>query len=95
MERPDEELPDDEELLDFDTGTLEDWDEGRARAALEGEYGALYRNHLRIALKLDQWARAESRRTDTDARYRSGYVQALEDMAAFLRQAFYLPEDPG
>jgi hypothetical protein len=85
----------DEELLDFDTGTLEDWDGDRARAALDGEYGALYRNHLHIALKLDQWARAESGRTDVDARYRSGYAQALEDVAAFLRQTYYLPEDPG
>lgn len=83
----------DEELLDFDTGTLEDWDEERARAALDGEDGALYRNHLHMALRLDQWARAESRRTDTHPRYRAGYVQALEDVAAFLRQTYYLPAD--
>ncbi|MEU0005742.1 hypothetical protein ABZ079_15990 [Streptomyces sp. NPDC006314] len=82
----------DEALLDFDTGTLEDWDEGRARTALNGEHGVLYRNHLQIALKLDQWAMAESQRTDTDARYKAGYVQALEDMAAFLRQTYYLPQ---
>ncbi|MDN3294005.1 hypothetical protein QWM81_08085 [Streptomyces ficellus] len=83
----------DEELLNFDTGALEDWDEDRARAALNGEHGALYRNHLRVALHLDEWARAESRRTDTDERYRAGYAQALEDMAAFLRQTYYLPAD--
>ncbi|MDO0926643.1 hypothetical protein QQY24_14925 [Streptomyces sp. TG1A-8] len=82
----------DEHLLDFDTGTLEDWDGERARTALAGEHGALYRNHLRIALQPDRWATAESGRTDTDARYRAGYVQALEDMAAFLRQTYYLPE---
>lgn len=81
----------DDELLDFDTGTLEDWDEERARAALDGRHGELYRNHLLIALKLDQWARAEGERTDTDARHRAGYVQALHDMAAFLRQTYYLP----
>ncbi|MFI8191547.1 hypothetical protein ACIF8T_22460 [Streptomyces sp. NPDC085946] len=86
--------PSDDELLDFDTRALEDWDEDRARAALDGRYGVLYRNHLRIALHLDRWARAESRRTDTDPRYTSGYVQALEDMAAFLRQTFYLPQGP-
>ncbi|MFI2428807.1 hypothetical protein ACH5A7_32755 [Streptomyces sp. NPDC018955] len=85
MQRPDE------ELLDFDTGELEDWDEERTRAALDGEHGTLYRNHLDIALHLDQWAEAESRRTDTDARYEAGYTQALQDTAAFLRQTYYLP----
>ncbi|MFB0619058.1 hypothetical protein [Streptomyces sp. AGS-58] len=83
-----------EELLAFDTGDLEDWDEGRALAALGGRHGALYRNHLLIALRLDAWAEAESRRTDTDARYRAGYTRALQDMAAFLRQTYYLPEGP-
>lgn len=85
MQRPDE------ELLDFDTGELEDWDEERARAALDGDHGTLYRNHLHIALHLVQWAEAESGRTDTDARYKAGYTQALRDMAAFLRQTYYLP----
>ncbi|PNG20734.1 hypothetical protein [Streptomyces cahuitamycinicus] len=85
MQRPDE------ELLDFDTGELEDWDEERARAALDGEHGTLYRNHLDIALHLDQRAEAESRRTDTDARYKAGFTQALRDTAAFLRQTYYLP----
>lgn len=81
----------DEELLDFDTHALEDWDEARARAALGGEHGALYRNHLRMAQHLDRWAKAERGRTDTDARYKAGYTEALEDIAAFLRQTYYLP----
>jgi hypothetical protein len=85
--------PPDEELLNFDTSALEDWDEEGSRAALHGEHGVLYRNHLHMALLLDRWAKAERRRTDTDARYRAGYAQALEDLAAFLRQAYYLPED--
>jgi hypothetical protein len=80
----------DKELLDFDRTALEDWDEERARAALDGEDGPLYRNHLHIALHLDRWAEAESRRTDTDARYKAGYIRALQDMAAFLRQTYYL-----
>ncbi|MEU9441260.1 hypothetical protein AB0D42_10135 [Streptomyces sp. NPDC048304] len=81
----------DDDLLAFDTGDLEDWDEQRARAALGGRHGALYRNHLRIAQHLDAWAEAEGRRTDVDAHYRAGYTQALHDMAAFLRQTYYLP----
>jgi hypothetical protein len=84
--------PSDQELLDFDTGALEDWDAQRARAALDGDDGPLYRNHLHIALHLDRWAQAESGRTDTDASYTAGYVQALADVAAFLRQTYYLPE---
>nr|WP_205615452.1 hypothetical protein [Streptomyces harenosi] len=80
--------------MDFDTSDLEDWDEERARTALDGVQGPLYRNHLRMAVKLDEWAAAERRRTDTDARYKAGYVQALEDMAAFLRQTYFLPADP-
>jgi hypothetical protein len=86
--------PPDDELLEFDTSSLEDWDDERARDALSGDHGALYRNHLHIALHLDRWAKAESRRTDADANYKAGYVQALEDMAAFLRQTYYLPEAP-
>jgi hypothetical protein len=84
----------DDELLAFDTGDLEDWDEERARAALGGKYGSVYRNHLCIALHLDSWAEAEGRRTDVDARYGAGYRQALRDMAAFLRQTYYLPPGP-
>jgi hypothetical protein len=64
-----------------------------ARAALDGENGPLHRNHLRIALHLDRSAKAESGRTDTDARYTAGYSQALKGMAASLRQTSYLPED--
>ncbi|CAM5682726.1 hypothetical protein [Streptomyces griseomycini] len=84
----------DEDPLDFDTSALEDWDEGRARRALSGRHATLYRNHLDIAAKLDQWALTEGRRTDIDARHRAGYVQALGDVAAFLRQTYYLPEGP-
>jgi hypothetical protein len=87
--------PSDDELLAFDTSGLEDWDEDRARADLGGRHGALYRNHLRVASHLDAWAQAESRRTDVDPHYRTGYAQALRDMAAFLRQGYYLPAEPG
>lgn len=34
----------DDQLLAFDTSDLEDRDEDRARAALGGRHGALYRN---------------------------------------------------
>ncbi|MGW5202937.1 hypothetical protein [Streptomyces spiralis] len=81
----------DDELLAFDTSDLEDRDEQRARAALGGRYGALYRNHPHIAVHLDAWAQAEGRRTDVDAHGKAGYTQALQDMAAFLGQTYSLP----
>jgi len=84
----------DDEPLAFDIGDLKDWDEQRARAALDGRHGALYRNHLRIAVHLDSWAEAEGRRTDVDAYFKDGHGQALQDMAAFLRQTYYLPRGP-
>ncbi|MGW7073687.1 hypothetical protein ACWGII_39755 [Streptomyces sp. NPDC054855] len=85
----------DQELLDFDKTALADWDEGRSQAALEGEDAALYRNHLHIAMHLDQWAGREQERgkgSSDEERHSAGYVRALEDVAAFLRQAYYLPE---
>jgi hypothetical protein len=84
----------DDELLAFDTSDLENWDEDRARAAPGGRHGALHRNHLRIPVHVDNWAEAEGRRTDVDAHYKAGYRQALQDMAAFLRQTYYLPRAP-
>ncbi|WP_445284383.1 hypothetical protein [Streptomyces sp. DSM 118148] len=43
-----------QELLASGIGDdLEDRDERRARAALPGRHGALYRNHPRIAVHLD------------------------------------------
>ncbi|MFV2119230.1 hypothetical protein ACE14D_12620 [Streptomyces sp. Act-28] len=81
----------DEELPDFDTGTLED----RRPVALDGECGALRRNHPRMARHLERWAREESRRTDTDPRYRAGCARVLGGVAAFLRRTRHLPGDRG
>ncbi|MFF5859749.1 hypothetical protein ACFY8B_29715 [Streptomyces sp. NPDC012751] len=84
----------DDHLLAFDTSDLEDRDEDRARTALGGRHGALYRNHLLIARRLDSWAEAEGRRTDADAHCRAGYRQTLQDAAAFLRQTYHLSRGP-
>ncbi|MEU4067409.1 hypothetical protein AB0F25_34280 [Streptomyces wedmorensis] len=84
----------DAELLDFDTSELGDWDEGRAQSALNGQSGELYRNHLHIAMHLSQWAERETERTkgsDTDELRSAGFVHALEEVAAHLRQTDYLP----
>ncbi|MER6032208.1 hypothetical protein [Streptomyces sp. NPDC001851] len=65
----------DDGLLAFDASDLEDWGEQRARAALGGRYGALYRNHRCIALHLDSRAEAEGRRTEVDAHDEAGYMR--------------------
>ncbi|MFE1731693.1 hypothetical protein ACFW6X_16250 [Streptomyces bacillaris] len=84
----------DAELLAFDKSAHEDWDEERAQEALNSEDGKLYRNHLHIAMHLSQWAERETERTkgdDTDELRTTGFVHALEEVAAHLRQADYLP----
>ncbi|MDG9709537.1 hypothetical protein [Streptomyces sp. DH10] len=86
----------DAELLDFDKSVLADWDEEQAHTALHGEARALYRNHLHIAMHLDQWAERVSQQDvdDTNAPRMDGFKQALEEIAAHLRQTHYLPGGP-
>ena len=85
----------DAELLNFDKSVLADWDEEQAQAALNGEARALYRNHLHVAMQLDQWAQRVSQRDvdDTEALRMDGFKQALEEVAAHLRQTDYLPRN--
>ncbi|MFF9638839.1 hypothetical protein ACF1D2_30200 [Streptomyces bacillaris] len=85
----------DEELLDFDKTGLEDWDEARSQAALDGQDAAVYRNHLHIAMHLDQWVQREGERpkgSSEEESHSAGFVHALEELAAHFRQTYYLPE---
>ncbi|MEU1573283.1 hypothetical protein ABZ519_19345 [Streptomyces collinus] len=83
----------DAELLNFDASVLADWDEEQAQAVLNGEARALYRNHLHIAMHLDQWAQRLSQQDvdDIDAPRMDGFKQALEEVAAHLRRTDYMP----
>jgi hypothetical protein len=77
----------DDELLDFDRSRLADWDEDRARRLLV-EQPELYRNHLAIARGLQGWAdRLETPGAEPDR----NFTQAIQDIAAHLRQGDFLP----
>ena len=93
MKPPHEELPSDEELLYVeDEAELWDYDRRRTERALE-KYGDAFRFQLVTARQLERWAdrlRASSP-SDLEKKYVQGYVQALREVAAHLRQCSYLP----
>jgi hypothetical protein len=82
----------DEELLNFDREGIEDWDEAGAMV-LFVEQPDLYRNHLAVALYLDGWAAKveEHERASSSAQFSRGYVEALRQLAAYLRKGALLP----
>ncbi|NUV60672.1 hypothetical protein [Streptomyces sp. CAI-85] len=81
----------DEERWDFDTSDM-DWQEDRVQAARDGEFGDLYRNHLDVAVVLTRWAKAVGDQPEYGTtEHAQGFIQALEEVAARLRQADYVP----
>jgi hypothetical protein len=85
----------DPELLDFNAALMADYDEERAHENLE-RYGDVFRYQLLMALDISQWAEslADPRgptRNAMDARQMLGWVDALQNVAACLRQGDYLP----
>jgi len=82
----------DDQLLDFDRSDIFDWEEVNAMVSLV-EQPELYRNHLAIALGLDAWAiRAKEQESMTSsAEFNRGFVEALRQLAAFLRNGAFLP----
>lgn len=78
--------------LDFDSERLAMYEEGRVREALT-EHPSLYINHLEIAQHLSGWAERleEDARPALDPEFTKGYVEALREVAAHLRQADYAP----
>lgn len=57
------------------------------------EQPELYLNHLRVAQHITAWADRDEQRhpsTSDDDRYQKGYVEALREIAAKLRQADYV-----
>ena len=87
------ELPD-QILLDFNRALIWTWEQDRADQLLS-DHPVLYRNHLGIAIQLDEWAAALAEPDNLAARA-SGrpfpdYVNALREVAAKLRMGEYLP----
>jgi hypothetical protein len=85
----------DAELFDFNAALMEDYDDEKAHADLE-EYGDAFRFQLVAALHMDAWV---ERLQDPDSRASRGmdeievrgWITALKNLAAFLRQGYYLP----
>ena len=83
----------DEELLDFDSERLADFDPARAEQQLR-DHPHIFRNHLRIGRWVQQWAdRLEESPPGGDVGFDAGYVQALREVAAHLRQGDLLPDE--
>ncbi|KAB7761769.1 hypothetical protein [Mycolicibacterium mucogenicum] len=78
------------DIFDFDAEQLACYDQDRIDTILV-EQPALYVNHLRIARSLRGWASRMKRDTPSIGdEFRKGYVQALREVAAHLRQGDYV-----
>lgn len=78
-------------IFEFDTDNLADYEPARIAAALE-DYPSLYVNHLQVAEHLAGWAdRLAEERRQGDPSADEGFVSALREVVAHLRQADYLP----
>jgi hypothetical protein len=82
----------DEELLGFDESLLAHYERGQAIEALE-RHGDAFRYQLVAARWTEEWAdRLENDPAFAVANeYQSGYVRALRDVTAHLRQGDFLP----
>ena len=85
----------DQRLFDFNAALMEDYDDAKAHADLE-TYGDAFRFQLVAALDLDDWAERledpDSPLTRTlDELEIRGWVNATRQLAAYLRQGYYLP----
>ena len=82
----------DEELLDFDERMVAKYDAAKARRALE-EHGDAFRYQLIAARHMERWADSleKSGGPDVDKQFQAGYIRALREVSADLRQGDYLP----
>ena len=82
--------PTDDELLAFDYQPIA---EPRSARELLEQHGDRFRFQLVIALHLDGWARRADERRDANPKpeFNDGFVRALEEVAAHIRQGNYLP----
>ena len=84
-------FPPDDVLLDFDPSRMANWDGDRASELLAGQ-PELYRNHLVVARWISGFADRVEEDEDTETpEQRSGYLAALRDLAAHLRQGDLVP----
>lgn len=86
----------DAELLDFNAALMVDYQDELTHERLE-EYGDAFRYQLVAALQLSEWAETLADPDDPINRTMNaveirGWVNALQNVAAYLRQGYYLPE---
>jgi hypothetical protein len=80
----------DDERFDFNKDGM-DWRPDQVQAARDGAFGDLYRHDLDVAIVLDRWAKNMRHRDSLTGQYAEGFAHALEEVAARLRQADYVP----
>ena len=85
----------DAELFDFNAALMADYDDDKAHADLE-RFGDAYRFQLVAALHLDGWIAnlqdpGSPALQSIDEQELRGWVNALQHVAAYLRQGYYLP----
>lgn len=81
----------DQDLLNFDHDAIQHFDLGDAQDALD-EHGDTYRAQLVAAYWLDGWAeRLRLSRSLDDPKFDEGFVSALGEVAAHLRQGDLIP----
>jgi hypothetical protein len=80
----------DDERFDFNTDEM-DWRPDRVQAARDGAYGDLYLHDLDVAIVLERWAKNALDQGILTGQSAEGFVRALEEVAAHLRQADYVP----
>lgn len=80
----------DDELLDFETDLLADWDDARARRLLV-EQPDVYRNHLIVARFIDEWVEElMDEPVISSVDFHSGYIEGVRELAAHLRQGDFV-----
>ena len=86
----------DAQLVDLNANLMADYDNEGAHADLE-KYGDAFRFQLVAALQLSEWAEKLEADPipDMDPTEMRGWVDALQEVAALLRQGHYLPGGPG
>ncbi|SIE91779.1 hypothetical protein [Mycobacteroides abscessus] len=77
------------DIFDFDAEHLTAYDP-KAIDKILVEQPALYINHLRIARSIRGWASRARHTSGLGEDYRRGYVQALREVAAHLREGDYV-----
>ncbi|WNG80179.1 hypothetical protein C6A86_018205 [Mycobacterium sp. ITM-2016-00316] len=76
-------------IFNFDADNLGAYEPEKTDKLLT-EQPAVFLNHLRVAQALRGWAKRAEDRTFGSEEYQKGYIRALREVAAHLRQGDYV-----